>query len=174
MKKRTYIKNKTAVISIILVLFVHIICYSQFKKLSGLHDSMDITVVDFLDKSGFGKVTIYYDDLNKKEGLWKIYPSIKISNNMILLNVSTIKGIESKNYNFIILLDNLSKEIIDTIGPFYESYVDAIDYKIIKNKIDLLIVRLSNPPEAEEPRFTIVEYKRKLLRLEKIKTYDKD
>ncbi len=42
------------------------------------------------------------------------------------------------------------------------------------NRIDVLSVRLLNPPEAEEPKNTFVVYKRKEDRLVKMKSYDKD
>ncbi len=126
MKKDKHKQIRILIISIIFLLFVHSIAYSQFKNFSGIHQPIDNLLVDFLNKNGFGKITFYYDDLNKKGGNWEIYPYVKAPNNLILLNVSTINGIEPPAYNFIIVLNETFKEIVDTLGPFYDSSVDAI------------------------------------------------
>ena len=85
-----------------------------------------------------------------------------------------MNGIAPPTYNFILLMNKLSNEMIDTLGPYYDSYVDAIKFKIKNNSIDFLSVRLRNPPEAEEPKYTFIVYQRNGNKLLQIKTYDKD
>ncbi|MEI6695482.1 MAG: hypothetical protein WCO13_05390 [Bacteroidota bacterium] len=174
MKKEKHKQKRVLIILIVILFFIHSIAYSQYKRFSGLHQPIDSSLYDFLHKSGFGKITVYYDDLNKKGGNWEIYPYVKASNNLIFLNVSSMKGVEPPVYNFILFMNKLSNEMIDTLGPFYDSSVDAIKYSLKNNRIDVLRVRLRNPPEAEEPKYTFMVYKRNRNKLMQIKSYDKD
>jgi len=165
----TIIKNLIAIS--FLLLFVVIDGHGQFKKLSGIHDTIDRSIKDMLQKADYGKVTYYVDDLNKKEGTWHLYPSLQISKKITAVNVSTIPKIESK-YTFLLLVDLKLNSIIDTLGPYYDSGVDAIATKTMNNQLVRIKIRLNNPPEAEEPRYTIIEYINKNARLIKTKSYD--
>jgi len=147
--------------------------YSQFKKLSGIHDVTNSSIEEMLQKSGYGKIHLYYDDKRQIEGGWDLYPSLQISNNIIAVHVSEIPGLTSK-YNFLLLIDIKSLSVIDTLGPYYDSFVDAIDVRLKKNQIQYLKVRLTNPPEMEEPRYTIIEYSNEKTKLIKVKSYDRD
>ena len=137
-------------IKIFLLLFLFSQCEAkgQFKTLYGIHDTVNFSVFDYLQKAGYGKVTYYFDDLRKVEGRWELYPSLKISNNLIAVYVSTIPA-RKIGYNFLITIDPTTKAIIDTIGPFYDSHPNAIAVKLNNHRIVQLKVRLNNPPELE-------------------------
>ncbi len=165
--------NRMKTILIPLLLFMAIDCYGQFKKLSGIHDTIDSSIRSKLHIAGFGKVTYYFDDLNKREGTWELYPSLQISKKITAVSVSTIPGVESK-YSFLILFNTKLNSISDTLGPYYDSAVDAIAAKVVNDKLTKLKVRLINPPEAEDPKYTIIEYEYKRTKLTKTKTYDKN
>jgi hypothetical protein len=145
----------------------------QFKSLSGIPDSVDTSILDLMVKYGFGKVTYYYDNINQRDGIWELYPTLKISSNLVAINISTIPGLNSKS-NFLILVDPISKSIVDTLGPYYETYVDGIAVKFRKKVPLQLIVKLRNPPELNEPKYSIVEYKRRGLKYTETKTYNID
>jgi hypothetical protein len=157
----------------ILLLWFQYNAYSQFKKLSGTQDPENAIIVDLLQKSGMGKLIIYQDVKTKKVGNWEYYPSLQISNNLAVANVSTIPGLDSK-YNFLIVLDTKLSTIIDTLGPFYDTSIDAIKVKFTKNQISDLIVRLDNSPEFDEPKYTIIEYSRKFSKFIETKSFNKD
>ena len=112
-----------------------------------------------LQKSGLSKVTYYFDDVKKMAGTWELYPSLQISKNITAVHVSEIPGQTSK-YNFLVLVDMISNSVVDTLGPYYDSCPDALAVRLQNGKIMQLKVRLSNPPEPEDPKYTIVEYSR--------------
>jgi hypothetical protein len=145
----------------------------QFKTLSGIHDSVDASILDLMVKYGFDKVSYYYDNLNQTDGIWELYPTLKISPNLVAVNISTIPGLNSKS-NFLILVDPISKSIVDTLGPYYETYVDAIAVKFQKKVPVQLKVRLRNPPELNEPKYSIIEYTKRSLKYTVTRTYNKD
>jgi len=142
-------------VSILLTLSLY--AQSQFRSLSGIHDLPDTSIVNLMQKFGIGKVTYYFDNLNKVDGTWEFYPMIQVSKNISAVSVSTIPGINSK-YTFLVLIDNLEKEIIDTLGPYYDSMIEAIDVKLKNKQLYQLRVRLINPPEPFEKKYTIVKY----------------
>jgi hypothetical protein len=167
----TIIKIRTVLIFLLLSILVDV--HGQFKKLSGIHDTIDNSIKVKLQKAGYGKVTYYFDDLKKMDGTWELYPSLQISKNFTAVSVSTIPGVESK-YTFLLLINPKLNSITDTLGPYYDSAVDAVAAKIVNSKLAGLKVRLINPPEAEEPRYTIIEYAYKSAKLVKTASYDKD
>jgi len=144
-----------------LILFL-ILCsfhlFSQYKAFSGIHDTQFDYIDRKLEKFGFGKVTYYYDDIHKKDGEWKLYPKILLSDSILAVRISTIEGLPNK-YSFIVFYDLKSEQMKDTIGPFFDSFPSAI--KLINENFAHLIVRLSNPPEPYEPKFTYIEYIRR-------------
>jgi hypothetical protein len=160
-------------ISLLLFLISQCEAKGQFKSLSGIRDTVNFSVVNHLQKAGFGKVTYYFDDLRKVEGRWELYPSLKISNNLIAVYVSTIPT-RKVGYNFLLTFDPTTNTIIDTIGPFYDSSPSAIAVKLRNQRIVQLKVRLINPPELEEPKFTIIEYSRVRQILKQTKSYNKN
>lgn len=164
---------RIALITSVLLFWAQLNAYSQFKEMSGPQEPVNSTVVDLLQKFGMEKVIIYQDTKTKKVGNWEYYPFLQISKNVAVVNVSSIRGLDMK-YNFIIILDTKLNSIIDTLGPFYDTYVDAIKVKFTKNQISNLIVRLDNAPELDEPRYTIIEYSRKFSKFIKTKSYNKD
>ena len=102
--------------------------FSQFKTFTGINDTQFDCIDAKLEQLGFGKVTYYYNDLTKKDGLWKLYPKISISESIFAVSVSTIKGLEDQ-YTFIIFYDSNSEQVLDTLGPFYDTWANAIKYK---------------------------------------------
>jgi hypothetical protein len=164
---------RIALITPILLFWFQINAYSQFKEMSGPQDPVNSTVVDLLQKFGMEKLIIYEDTKTKKVGNWEYYPFLQISKNVAVANVSSIPGLDQK-YNFLIILDTKLNKIIDTLGPFYDTSVDAIKVKFTKNQISSLIVRLDIFPELDEPKYTIVEYSRKFSKFIETKSYYKD
>jgi hypothetical protein len=158
--------------AIILFAF-HLIHASGFKNFTGINDTLAKPLVTYLEKSGLGKVTYFFDNEKQKDGQWHFYPSAQISNIIVAVNISTIPN-RSSDYTFVILVDTTSWSITDTLGPFYDSYVDAISPKLKNNRIEEIKIRLNNPPEPNESRFTIIEYIRKNSKLTKTKSYDKN
>lgn len=151
-----------------LLLIIQILQASEFNKLSGIHDSVNTSLCNFVEKNGFGKVTYYYDNVNQKDGKWELYPSFQISNSIFAVNVSKIPGRPSE-YSFIIIIDTTSWTVTDTLGPYFDSYVSGIALKLEMNKIVELKVLLDNPPEPNEEKNTIVKYDRITSKLSNVK-----
>lgn len=166
-------KLKILIAAITILLFNQFITYSQFKQLSGIHDNTNTSIEEMLQKDGFGKIHCYYDEIKHMEGDWDLYPSLQISKSITAVHVSKIPGLASK-YNFLLFIDNNSMSITDTLGPYYDSFVDAISFKLKKGQIRYLKVRLTNPPEMDEPKYTIIEYSKEKLKLIETKSYDKN
>ena len=72
------------------------------------------------------------------------------------------------------MYDSKSNQVLDTLGPFFDTFTDAIKFKCEKGIITNMTVRLVNPPEPEDPRFTFIEYVRRNAKLIKVRSYDKD
>jgi len=162
----------TRILLIIIFLSPLSVIVAQYRSFSNIHDTINPELSILLEKNGFGKVTYYYDENTKKEGKWSFYPMAKLSNSLTAVCVSNIPNIE-KMYTFLIFYDSNSRLFADTLGPFYDSMISAIDVKIKENTVYTVKVRLTNPPERENPRFTIIEYKRINGRFIEGKTYDK-
>jgi len=145
--------------------------YGQAKRISRIHDTTNAILTEFLEHSNFGKITIYYDEKTQKDGEWSYYPSVIFSESITAVNVSSIPNQENK-YNYILLLNPNLKLITDTIGPFYDSYIETVEIKHNKNEVHFLKVRLRNPPEQFDPKYTFIEYKRTENKLIQTKKYD--
>jgi hypothetical protein len=156
-----------------LLLLVMILCtldlFPQFKIFSGIYDTQYNYIDKKLENLGFGKVTYYYDDLNKKEGEWKLFPKILLSDSVLAVSISTIEGL-SNEYSFIVFYDLKSEQIQDTIGPFFDSYPNAIE--LINRNLPYLTIRLCNPPEPYEPKYTFIEYENQNSKFIKIRSYN--
>jgi len=144
--------------------------FSQFKTFSGIHDTQFNYIDRKLEKFEFGKVTYYFDDLTQKDGKWELYPKILLSDSIFAVSISTIRGLINK-YTFIVFYDSKLEQILDTIGPFFDTFPDAI--KLKNGNLAHLTVRLCNPPEPYEPQFTFIEYIKKNTKLIRTKSYDK-
>ena len=156
---------------IILMLF-QINTFSQFKTLSTEHDSIDYVLVDFIYNAGFSKITYHFDEVTQNVGTYSYYPTLKLSNKHTAVFVTDVPSRPSE-YNFIIIADRDKMAIVDTLGPYYDSYVDALDAKFIGTKLIGLKVRFKEVQEYEDPYFLIIEYKRIKSNLKEIKTYKK-
>jgi len=64
--------------------------------------------------------------------------------------------------------------VIKTLGPYYDTWIDAIDAKVKKGEIEELKVRLVNPPEPFNLKYTIIEYENQNGKLVKTRSYDKE
>ena len=162
---------KLLLAAIILMLF-QINTFSQFKTLSTKHDSIDYELVDFIYNAGFSKITYYYDEVTQNVGTYSYYPTLKLSKNHTAVFVTDVPS-RSSEYNFIIIADRDKMAIVDTLGPYYDSYVDALDAKFIGTKLVGLKVRFKEVQENEDPYFLIIEYKRIKSKLKEVKTYKK-
>jgi len=170
-------ENKLKKISIIAILIILLFCcsldlFSQFKTFTGINDTQFNYIDVKLEQLGFGKVTYYYNDLIKKDGRWELYPKILISDSIFAVSVSTIRGLIDK-YSFIVFYDSKSNQVLDTLGPFFDTFTDAIKFKCEKGIITSMTVRLGNPPEPYDPRFTFIKYVRKNAKLIKVRSSDK-
>lgn len=161
---------KTILIIIFVLLFSNV--DAQLKKFSSINDKPDNDLVQFLEKSNFGRVTVYFHEKTKKEGNWSYYPELKISNDLRAVCVSTLPETNDK-YTYIIIVDTKSKKIKDTIGSFYDSFVDAAKFKLKNQSVNFAKIRIINPPEPFDPKYTIIEYERKGQKLIETKKYDK-
>ena len=163
-----------SIISIFLISFlcININAFSQFKSMSGLHDTIDTSLEKHLKDSGFGKVTYYFDNLNNKDGEWELYPFLKITDKITAVYVSSIPD-NNTEYTFIVFFNSETSSVTDTLGPFYDTFVDAIKVKLSKNQIKKLTVRLANPPEPYDPKYTFIEYIMGKSRLIESKHYDR-
>ncbi|HRZ75850.1 MAG TPA: hypothetical protein P5248_00675 [Bacteroidales bacterium] len=144
---------------IILFFLAFTLVNAQYKMFSGIHDTINLDLSTLLENTGFGKATYYYDDIEKKDGVWNFYPMINLSKSLTAVWVSTIPG-RNNGYTFLLIFDINTHKISDTLGPYYDSSIDAIKGRIKKNNLNYLKVRLSNPPEVENSKYTIREYKR--------------
>jgi len=160
---------KKIFLSLILILCT-LDLFSQFMTFSGIYDTQFDHIDRELEKFGFGKVTYYYDEINKKDGKWKLYPKILVSDSIFAVCISTIEGLENK-YTFIIFYDSKLKQVQDTIGPFFDMFPNAIKFK--NGKLPQVTIKLRNPPEPYEPKFTFIEYVRNNSRFIKLKSYNK-
>ena len=145
---------------------------AQLKTVSSVHDKIDPKLIAFLEDENLGKIRIYYDEISKKEGEWDYYPVVNISENLIAVHVSTLPNIQDK-YSFLLLINLDSLIVTDTLGPFYDSYIEAIESKVKNNQINYLKIKLVNPPSQFDPRYTFVEFKRKAEGLVEYKSYNK-
>lgn len=164
---------KYFVILILFVLSSNNEIKGQFKKFSGIHDKANDSVVEFLEKSGYGKVTYYFDNQEQIDGRWELYPSLRITNDLMAVHISTIPS-GSDGYNFLLIINPDTKEILCTLGPFYDTFLDAISYKIRNNQIEQLTVRVYNPPELEEPKYTFIVYSKVNQAFLETKSYTKN
>jgi hypothetical protein len=146
--------------------------FSQFKTFSDIHDTQFNWIDEKLESFAFGKETYYYDYVNKKDGKWELYPKILIYDSVFAVNISTIEGLAGK-YTFIVFYDSKSEQVIDTIGPFYDTFPNAIKVKLEKGIPTSLTLRLHNPPEPDDPIFTFVEYKHTNGKLINVRSWDK-
>jgi hypothetical protein len=165
--------NNLMKVILIPLILIHLNAFGQFKSLTGIHDSVNISLIKFVEKAGFGKIRYYYDDLNHKDGIWDLYPSLQITDNLYAVNISTIPGRISE-YTFIIFVNITSKFVNDTLGPFYDTGVDAMEIKLENNQIVQMKVRLNNLPEQEESKYIIIEYSRVKSSLKETKSYNQD
>ena len=147
--------------------------FPQYKSFSGIHDTQFDYIDRKLEEFGFSKSTYYFDEINKKDGLWELFPKILISDSIFAVSISTIEGLVNQ-YSFVVLYDSKNEQVLDTIGPFYDSYVNAIKFKNENGITTHLTLRLYNPPEPYEPKLTFIQYERKNKRLVEIRRYDKD
>lgn len=146
---------------------------AQLKKFSSINDKPNADLVQFLEQANFGKVTVYFNEKTQKEGNWTYYPELKISKDLTAVWVSTLPETKDK-YTFIITVDTKSNDIKDTIGPFYDSFVDAAKFKLRNQKVNSAKIRTLNPPEPFDPKYTFFEYERKGQKLIETKKYDKN
>ena len=68
----------------------------------------------------------------------------------------------------------ISMAIADTLGPYYDTFVDALSVKFRHKQMIRLKVRLSNPPEPADPKFTIIEYSRDNSKFKEKRSYNKN
>jgi hypothetical protein len=94
-----------------------------------------------------------------------------VFDSVFAVSVSTIRGLINQ-YSFIVFYDSKSNQVLDTLGPFFDTHTDAIKFKCKKGIITNLTVRLTNPPE--EPRFTFIEYVEKNTKLIMVRSYNKN
>ena len=146
--------------------------FSQYKTFTGINDIQFDYIDGKLEKLGFGKKTYYYNDLTKKDGKWELYPKVLIYDSLFAVSVSTINGLANQ-YTFIVFYDSKLEQIQDTIGPFFDTHVYAIKFKLRNGQVTHLIVKLTHPPEEFVPKFTLIEYERNNTRLIEIRSYDK-
>lgn len=160
--------------TLLIIIFVHLFSNidAQFKKFSSINDKPDTDLIQFLEQSNFGKVTLYFNEKTKKEGNWSYYPELKISKGLTAVCVSTLPETKDK-YTFIIIVDTKSKNIKDIIGPFYDSFVDDAKFELKNQSVSFAKIRIINPPEPFDPKYTIFEYERKGQKLIETKKYDK-
>jgi hypothetical protein len=130
----------------------------SFINFSGIHDSLDSKVKDYLEKNNYEKVTIYFDNKAQKDGKWLIFPFVKLSDSTFVVNVGKIPGVENKYSFSLLILKSSSISVLDTLGPFYDSYPGKIKFNNNKGGITVLILRVINPPEPNEEPFTDFKY----------------
>ena len=113
---------------------------------SGINDNYYQSIEEFLEGKEFGRVSYYFDDISKLDGEWNLYPQIKLSDSEFLINVSEISG--AIGYNYVILLDTSIWEVVDTIGPFYDSFAKSVQYNEIDDGYSIELT-VGNPPDDE-------------------------
>jgi len=171
MNRVPFMQLKLLLAVIILMLF-QINTFSQFKTLSTKHDSIDYELVDFIYNAGFTKITYYFDEVTENVGTYSYYPTLKLSKKHTAVFVADVPSRPSE-YNFVIIADRDKMAIVDTLGPYYDSYVDALDAKFIGTNLVGLKVRFKEAQEYEDPYFLIIEYKRIKSQLKEVRTYKK-
>jgi hypothetical protein len=130
---------------------------SGFIKFTDIHDSSNTELQNYLSEKSYGKMTYYFDEKTQKDGKWELYPIAQINETLFIANVSTVPGIEKK-YNYSLLIKKSSSiTILDTLGPFYDSYPEEVQ---VDKDIKTIKLKIINPPEPTEKPFDIFKYKR--------------
>lgn len=127
---------------------------AQFVNLSGIHDDVSEEIVSFLEDQGFTKVTYFFDNEKNTEGKWQLYPSLEIERDLQLINVMEMP--DSVGYNYLILLDKADWIVRESIGPFYDVYIESVNVIQSKNEYQLKI-KIVNPPD-DDSRYSIYDY----------------
>ena len=127
---------------------------SQELTFNQIDKKLDTQIVALLCNKGYKKKTYYYDNFNKKDGKWMLYPWVKIDyTDYILINVSKTPK-NSKAYNFLIVYSKSEKKIIQESGPFYDKIFKKI-YLKKKKTSSLLIITTSMEDEDIEENYII-------------------
>jgi hypothetical protein len=147
--------NKTIVIFLFAVTSLF---GGNFIEFSGIHDSLDIRVKEYLEKGNYEKVDVYFDNKTQKDGRWLIYPFVKLSDSIFVVNVGKIPGINNKYSYSLLILKSSKISILDTLGPYWDSYAGEIKFENDKTGITKLILKIINPPEPDNVPFTLFEY----------------
>ncbi len=119
----------------------------KFNSFRGLHHKINPQIEELLEKKKFGKTVWYYDNKNKVDGKWELYPWVTLSQSLTVVNVSTIQ--DKKGYTFLLLVSSGKKiEIIDTLGPYYDCGFTAVSYRdITADKAQELLIRYYSEPD---------------------------
>ena len=167
----SYMKNKISFLSLLLFL-CPLDLFSQFKVFSGIDEKQFDYIDKNLEEFGFEKVTYYFNIKTQKSGKYYLYPKILLSDSIFAVSISSIQGL-SNQYTFLVIYDVKSNMVIDTLGPFYDTSINAIKFKNKKGTIVRLTVRLANPPEPYDPKYTFIEYVRQNSKFVEKRSYDK-
>jgi ribulose bisphosphate carboxylase small subunit len=104
---------------------------SQELFFNPIRKNIDMKIERFLLSSGYKKVTYYYDNIQNKDGVWKLFPWVEIGDkDYVLINVSKIPNIDNA-YNYLIIYSKKEHKIITQSTPFF----DAIFNKIFLDKL---------------------------------------
>ena len=117
------------------------------ETFSGIHEETDPQLEKFLMANGYTKVTYYFDNKNKIDGEWKLYPRIQISEHLYIISVSNIA--KSDKYGYAIFLDTNKWQVFDQMGPFYDSYPESAEIKTVSNGYTVTLT-IRNPPDDDE------------------------
>jgi hypothetical protein len=149
------------VLIIILIPF-NALLSQEFREFSSIHEKIDTSLNKFLEDNGFRKVTHYFDNINHIDGKWELYPYVNISNELTAVHVINKIPNHDYWYFYVLIINKNTLSILDTLGPFEKTFVNAIRVKLKNDEILELSVRCHNRIEfSDEAAFTIIDYKRK-------------
>jgi len=153
-----------------LILFL-ILCsfhlFSQYKTFSGIYDTQFDYIDRKLEKFGFGKVVYYYDDMNKKDGEWELYPKILLSDTTTIIdeslgvNISILLDIDSSRNSRVKLHDDYMNET-----NIVTTQMSKIEYKQLLQILSAFDLSMLSEDFANKGK-DITKYEAKPLRISK-------
>jgi len=124
-----------------------------FQKFIGLHASPPMKIVNYLEQTNVEKSLWYFDEQNQKDGKFFLYPYLQLDSIHYLVQTPSI-GKNKRHYNYILLLE-VDTEVtsIDTLGPYFDSFVVGAKIKSTENqeRQTITLQLWSEPAPGEEP-----------------------
>ena len=130
------------VIAIVALSFHYLYCEElQYFDFNGPILPVNPKIEKFLLEQNYLPMVWNYDKQNKAS-IPQIFPNIKLAENLFVFNVATL-FLDDEKYNYLVVLKSEPEpKVVDTIGPFYDSFITGIAYKDINgDDLSEIIIR---------------------------------